>query len=183
MNTHIARLIDLCRSCATNIYATRAPNARYADDVARLLAGTAATESFFHYRRQVHFTWAQDAGAWGLWQTEQAAVSDSMRLLASNKALRERAALWLYDEATVDLPALLEDGKSDHVVRVLMYCDALACLFARLHYLRVPSAVPHEFAEQAAYYKRYYNTNAGKGTPQKYMADYAQMVAPHWGTK
>lgn len=179
MNKNIDRIIDLCRSCAASIYATKPPNERYADDVARLLAGTAATESFFKYRRQVHFDWSQESGAWGLWQTEQAAITDSMRLLQRSQALRERAARWLYDEATVDLDALLA-GDSRQVVRVLMYCDALGCLFARLHYLRVMAAVPGTEGERARYYKTYYNTRMGKGTPEKYLADFAQYVAGHW---
>lgn len=170
-----ANLFALCRSCAEEIYATRAPNERYALAVAQLLAGTAATESHFQFRRQHGFGWTSDGGAWGLWQTEYSAVSDSIKYLRARPELLERAAAWLYAHASIDLVALIEEPV-DRVLRMIMWVDALACLFCRLHYLRFPAAVPAGPEAQAHYWKRYYNTIEGAGTPQKYLANYQHYV-------
>lgn len=45
-----------------------------------------------------------------------------------------------------------------------------AALVARLFYRLVPKAIPSTLNERADYWKRYYNTAAGKGTPSKYLA-------------
>lgn len=172
------QIINLCRSCAAEIYATRAPNERYAEAVARLLVGTAATESHFQFRRQHGFGWSSDGGAWGLWQTEYSAVSDSVKYLRAHAALFDRAAAWLYEHASVDLAALLEEPV-DRILRMIHWVDALACLFARLHYLRFPTPVPASAEGQAHYWKRHYNTVDGAGTPEKYLANYRRYVEPH----
>jgi len=44
---------------------------------------------------------------------------------------------------------------------------------ARLHYYRVPEPIPDTVHEQAAYWKKYWNTPKGKGTVQKYLGDWA----------
>ena len=175
-------IIDLCKSCAENIYGVTRPNARYANSIAALLAGTAATESEFQYRRQHGFDYEQGGGAWGLWQTEWAAVSDSIKYLKSRPALFERARMWVYLRGTVDLAELI-DAPVDRVLRVLRHNDALACLFARLHYLRFSAAIPDTVEGQATYWKKYYNTHLGAGTPQKYIAKFHHYVLPHWTTQ
>ena len=47
----------------------------------------------------------------------------------------------------------------------------LQAAFCRLHYRRVPSALPKEdnLKAQAGYWKNYYNTNAGKGTTKHFI--------------
>ena len=46
-----------------------------------------------------------------------------------------------------------------------------ACAMARIHYLRVPEALPKFDARagMARYWKKYYNTELGKGTEQKFL--------------
>ena len=48
-----------------------------------------------------------------------------------------------------------------------------AAAMTRYHYRRVPQALPRpgDWAGLAAYYKRYYNTPAGKGSEAKFLAD------------
>ena len=46
---------------------------------------------------------------------------------------------------------------------------------ARLQYYRVPEAIPEAIYSQAAYWKKYWNTEKGAGTVQKYMGDWN-----HW---
>jgi hypothetical protein len=40
-----------------------------------------------------------------------------------------------------------------------------AFIFCRLHYILVPEYIPETLFERANYWKKYYNTEAGKGTP------------------
>jgi len=45
----------------------------------------------------------------------------------------------------------------------------VAAIAARLHLLNIPEAIPADKAGQAEYWKKYYNTAAGKGTVKKYL--------------
>lgn len=48
--------------------------------------------------------------------------------------------------------------------------DPLKSIIAgRLRYMNVPAAVPDDDLGQAKYWKRHYNTEAGKGTPEKFL--------------
>jgi hypothetical protein len=46
----------------------------------------------------------------------------------------------------------------------------LATVFARLHYKLKPEAVPQTLLGRAAYWKKHYNTVAGKGSAEEYIA-------------
>ena len=165
-------MVSLCRECAAAIYGTRAPSGRYAESVARLLMGTAAAESLLRYRRQIGFSDTNIRGAWGLWQTEQHAVADSVQYL------RRRADVLRNAERFAPmLPAALSLAALPRL-RAIRDDDRLACLFARLHYLRVSEAVPDDLRGQAGYWKRYYNTRLGKGTVVGYMDKWQQYVEP-----
>lgn len=54
---------------------------------------------------------------------------------------------------------------------------ALACALARIYYWRLPAALPDSLAGLAGYWKRYYNTPAGKGTPEEWLRDYQRHCA------
>lgn len=171
-------LVKLCRDCAHEIYEKRAPTPAYGDSVARLLMGTAATESFLTARRQGRFDFSTEDGAWGLWQTEQGSVGDGIKMLRARPQLRASVGRFLFgDQGDTSLEGLMQMGM--HGLLRLIHCsDRVAVAFARLHYFRVPSPVPEFLAEQAAYYKKHYNTVAGKGTPEKYIADWRRLVEP-----
>ena len=59
-----------------------------------------------------------------------------------------------------------------------------AAAMARVHYLRVPESLPKksDYSEKeyivqlALYWKAYYNTPLGKGTPEEFMANYLKYV-------
>ena len=55
---------------------------------------------------------------------------------------------------------------------------AYQILMARIHYLRVPEALPgvDDIEGQAAYWKKYYNTHLGAGTVEKYITCYKLYV-------
>ncbi len=46
----------------------------------------------------------------------------------------------------------------------------LAMVFARLHYKLKPEAIPQTLLGRAAYWKKYYNTVAGEGSVEEYIA-------------
>ena len=50
---------------------------------------------------------------------------------------------------------------------------------ARIHYFRVPQALPdsHDIAGLAAYWKKYYNTHLGAGTIEEFKKNYKKMAA------
>jgi hypothetical protein len=172
-----SELIGLCRECAGEIYGTRRPSPEYAEAVARLLMGTAATESLLVHRRQMGFDMARDSGAWGLWQTEAAPLGDAMRYLTANPAVRERCAMFLFGPDRHDMSGIMAMG-SHGLLRMIHDWDRMAVLFARLHYIRFAEAVPRTTAAQAEYWKRYYNTRLGKGTPEKYLKHWRELIAP-----
>ena len=49
---------------------------------------------------------------------------------------------------------------------------------ARIHYLRVPEALPaaDDVVGLAAYWKRYYNTELGAGTVEKFVESYQRIL-------
>lgn len=51
----------------------------------------------------------------------------------------------------------------------LRYNPYLSLIFTRLLYKLVTEAVPSTIEERAKYWKKYYNTEAGKGTPEHYL--------------
>lgn len=159
----------LATSCAAAIYGHTPPSPRYAQSVADLLAGTAAVESDLRHRRQHGFTWQDRRGAWGLWQTELAPLEDSLAYLLRREDVEQRAAAWLWAQQGSDMIPVLEmTGQS--LLQLLSGWDRLACLMARLHYLRFPGPVPSNRLGQARYWKQHYNTRLGAGTVDGYLA-------------
>lgn len=53
----------------------------------------------------------------------------------------------------------------------LLYSPLLGAIFCRIHYLLRNEPIPQDQAGRAEYWKRYYNTSAGKGTALEYLAN------------
>lgn len=51
----------------------------------------------------------------------------------------------------------------------LNFSPLIATVIARLHYKLVPEPIPQTLAGRAVYWKKYYNTVAGKGSPEEYI--------------
>lgn len=167
----------LCDDCACSIYGNNPPSPAYADRVARLLFMTAAHESGgFRWRRQLGFGRFDSRGAFGLWQSEWAAIEDSIRYVRQPKRveLYQRCVTWLdgYDKDFPDLN--LGAVAKANILTVIQDArgDPLACLLARLHYLRFPEPVPATPPGIADYAKRLYNTRLGKATAAHYLTAY-----------
>ena len=99
---------------------------------------------------------------------------DNIRIVDIQKEGEQRhfdtvKALWGYNISTVKL--------SD-----LAYDPLLSTIFARLGYKRVPEACPGTLAEQAVYWKKYWNTYAenAKGTPEHYIENVNKFLGGGW---
>ena len=99
-------------------------------------------------------------------------------------------ALGIFQMATYeDLIKNYLDFRPDLKARVMaLYCEGMSAkqnltcnlLFqaavCRLIYLRVSEKIPNDLAGMANYWKKYYNTSKGKGTPEKFIEAYERYV-------
>jgi hypothetical protein len=165
-------IYELCASCAEGVYSTKAPSKAYAERVTSLMFMTMAHESAqFTATRQFGIPWEIDLGAWGLCQVERGSVIDSLKLLERTPLLADNAAKWVAMSNRAEIEPLLAMTPGQ-VLRMLPMSERLSVLFCRLHYLRVLAPVPTGIEACAEYAKRYYNTYAGKATPEDYSNAY-----------
>ena len=96
----------------------------------------------------------------GIWQVDELGFRDTQDvashpgLPARYDLIRQKFGINWPDVEWVDLRRPLYSG-----------------LAARLFLLNIPDPIPCDVAEQAAYWKRYYNTIQGSGTEQKFIID------------
>ena len=123
-----------------------------------LLLGTAATESHMGlYLRQLG-----GGPALGLWQIEPDTEWDVWNnYLSFRPELRKIVQGW-------------QKGTN----REMEWNHSYSCAIARLIYKRVPSPLPPagNLEAQAHYWKNHFNTRMGKGTVEKYMKDWHELV-------
>jgi hypothetical protein len=134
----------------------------YSKDASALILGTVVQESRAEYIKQLG-----DGPALGLCQMEVATHDDIWaNFLKYKKTLSGK------------ISAMLPNGynKSRHLVFNLAYSAAMC----RVHYLRVPKKLP-KFSNSEAmgeYWKKYYNTNLGKGEASEFIEKYKKYVLP-----
>jgi hypothetical protein len=125
-----------------------------------LLLGTAATESHLgFYDKQIN------GPALGLYQMEPSTLSD----IYNNYLYTRPTLLQTINQATATTGPDLDHLRFDPIYSTIM---------ARIHYKRVKANLPaaNDLIGQAKYWKTYYNTALGKGTPEKYIRDYLTLV-------
>lgn len=128
---------------------TLAENNLYSPEAVELLLGTAAQESGFGtYLRQIK------GPALGVFQMEPATFQ------------------WMKEKFGRVY------GFQDRTAEDMVWDLKLAILLCRLRYLVVSEAIPKsgDLPAQARYWKKYYNTSAGKGTPAEYIANFQKYV-------
>ncbi len=131
----------------------------HSEDAVNLIMGTAAQESALgHYLRQLG-----NAPARGIFQMEPYTFKCHVKYLKQYKP-------GLADKI------LLFTGASDFKVELLEYNLAFACAMTRVHYLRIPKALPGTMDGYANYWKTYYNTRLGKGTVIEFISNYKKYV-------
>lgn len=131
-----------------------------------LMTGTAATESRLIQR-------AQTGGgpARGIFQIEPETARDVYRNYLRRKPNLYRKLMEIVfslGSAPFFIPTVKETS------RLLTVGDDYSIIIARCVYLRRPEPIPTTLGDQAAYYKRWYNTPAGKGSEGKYIRDWKE---------
>lgn len=126
----------------------------WSKDAEDLVLGTACQESHCgKYLRQLGCSGV--VGAFGVWQMEIATARD------------------IYDNYLRYKPEMktVVDGLrgNQSISDALMTNLAYACAMCRVHYLRQPGKIPATVDGQAGYWKKYYNTNLGRGTVAEYI--------------
>lgn len=127
----------------------------------RLLVGTAAAESALKHRRQIG-----GGPARGFWQMEPATAEDIFKnhlVHRPGRYAKVMALMICMSDVPIWTPTLID------LETHLEHNDIFACTMCRVHYLRVPEAIPDTVEQQARYWKEYYNTPKGKGTQGHYI--------------
>ena len=175
------RIAMICQECAEKFYSNR-PSMLQIISVRNLLFGTAAQESSLQWERQRIKDQDSRVGGYSKWQLEKGSVTDSLELLKRNPAIAVRATDFLFCDSMAT-PMWVSTWTVEHILDSMRINDNdyLGCLFARLHYLRVPAPIPEGLAEQARYYKKYYNTYLGAATPEQYVSNWERLCKPILG--
>ena len=125
-----------------------------------LVLGTGIQESGLIYRRQLG-----GGPARGLWQMEARTFQDLWDgYVEQHDSIRKPLLSILHGEDPN------EDALETH--------DQFAAAMCRIYYRRLPSIMPGkgELNSQAAYWKRYYNTNYGAGKAAEYVRNWGHYV-------
>jgi len=134
------------------------------DDIS-IMMGTGATETLLGQDfRQTGYSMESNAGAFSLWGIELRANDDIWNVvLPRHKALKERVIRILGNMSC-----------KEALIGNLYY----ACAIARLQYWRHKEPLPaaEDLMGQGIYYKKYYNSEDGKGSAEKYVSDYKRYV-------
>lgn len=138
------------------------PEIPYSEGAVELLLGTAAQESHLTYLDQLT---PGPGPAYGLWQMELATHDDHWRWLVDPA----RAALKVKIYQMLSLwPSRIEQLRTN-----LLYAAAMC----RIHYRRRPERIPEagDVVGAGMVWKSAYNTAAGKGTVDQYVANYRRL--------
>ena len=95
----------------------------------------------------------------GIWQMDKTTFED-----LRNNYLKRKKELVQKIISTFDID-LTSVSRED------LYEPLIAALYARVLLVRFPEAIPNDDKGQANYWKKYYNTESGKGTVQKFLDD------------
>lgn len=139
------------------------PEVPFSKPAVQLALGTIAKESDGGF--WLDQTTAGAGPAYGIAQMEQTTYYDHIRwMVAGNRALFEK-----FCELVPHSPIMKGAAR--------MRGDLMFATFMmRIHYYKVPAGMPVTLAGQAQYWKQYYNTYAGAGTVQQYIASYNRLV-------
>tara|TARA_R110002020_G_scaffold474718_1_gene706858 strand:- start:2843 stop:3331 length:489 start_codon:yes stop_codon:yes gene_type:complete len=134
---------------------------KYASDEAvKLVVATGIVESRYEYIRQMG-----DGPARSFWQVEAATAVDNLaHYLKHRPKLMSKCA----DASYVDLKhwqnfdeKVWEEILEKNIAAGIVHC--------RIKYWRVPKRMPNTIEGMANYWKKYYNTEQGKGSPEHFI--------------
>ena len=104
-------------------------------------------------------------GSFGVGQVDERNFEDTMSRLRGDKGQPRNLVKYVQrfkDELGIDLTEVQYEDLSD---------PKLGLIFTRLHYLKNPDPIPPTIQGRAKYWKKFYNTSAGAGTPAEYLAN------------
>lgn len=133
----------------------------YSEDAAMLILGTGIQESHLDYLVQLN-----NGPAKGIYQMEP----DTHRDIWDNY-LAYRDDLASKVRGLASQLYWLEDPTRE-LTGNLFYATAMT----RIHYKRVPVAIPHNLDGYAEYWKQFYNTPEGKGTEEEFIDNFQRMM-------
>jgi len=152
------------------------PDLKYNLAVAQLLLGTAAQESNFEWERQRSPTWDGQIGGFSKWQLEINSIQATMEMLNRDSIKATKVTQFLFADPHANKNWLSLPLQTILWMLRLNDNDYLGIMFAREHYRRssrlVSQVVPYDLEGQARYWKKYYNTEAGKGTVEQYLINW-----------
>ena len=137
---------------------------RVSDEELELMVGTAATESRLYQRVQIG-----GGPARGVFQMEPDTATDLyINYLSRKPDLYSKMMDIVFGLGNA--PFFVPEPHD--IDRLLTLCDDYAALLTRFGYLRRKPPIPTTLEGQARYYKRWHNTEAGAGSPEKYITDW-----------
>ena len=131
----------------------------HSPEASDLVYKTGKVESGYKYLRQIK------GPARGLFQCESwVAVDICKNYLAYRKSLMRKVA----DATKVKLSYFVEPKEEDwsYILETNIAAQIAMC---RLHYRRIPKPLPSSLEGQAKYWKKYYNSMAGRGTVEDFL--------------
>ena len=139
----------------------------YSKDAEALLLGTCSVESDMGS----YLTQIGNGPALGIFQIEPFTYRD---ILNNYIRYRPDLARKIYYEYLNEFDGIKDfiDPIYEQTLNRLAYDLKFCATIARVHYLRVPEKLPsyNDLGGQAVYWKRYYNTDLGSGTVDKYIS-------------
>ena len=131
----------------------------HSPEASDLVYKTGKVESGYKYIRQIK------GPARGLFQCESwVAVDICKNYLAYRKSLMRKVA-----DATKVKLSYFVDPKEEDWSYILETNIAAQIAMCRLHYRRIPKPLPSSLEGQAKYWKKYYNSMAGRGTVEDFL--------------
>lgn len=139
----------------------------YSEESNLLLLMTAAHESKLKYRRQITKNFDYNKHAVSLFQIEKGTFIS----LFENYLRYRPEKLKLLE----DINAFVEFGEYESAFMDLENDDEFAIAVCRLIYYAIPKSLPSSQYDLACYWKKYYNTEYGKGTVEKFLEDWEEI--------
>ena len=129
-------------------------------EAVELVLATGIVESRYEYIRQMG-----DGPARSFWQVEPASAVDNLaHYLVQRGSLMQKCA----EASLVDLKHW--QNYDERVwANILEKNIAAGIIHCRIKYWRVPKRMPNTIEGQADYWKKYYNTEGGKGDPEHFV--------------
>ena len=139
---------------------SRLGNKYASSEAVNLVLATGIVESRYEYIKQMG-----DGPARSFWQVEPTTAVDTLaHFLVHRSSLMQKCA-----EATLVDLKYWQTYDENVWAEILEKNIAAGIVHARLKYWRVPKKMPNSLEGQADYWKKYYNSESGAGSPEHFI--------------